>query len=71
MVIKQNIGRTDQIIRLIAGAFLIIYFFIVDDVGLVSDFCLVSGIILWVTAFIGICPFYLMLGIDTTIKNQN
>jgi hypothetical protein len=67
---KNNLGQTDRIIRLSAAGFLVLYFFIAEDVGLVSDFCLVSGIILFVTAFAGICPFYLMLGIDTTVKNR-
>jgi hypothetical protein len=67
---KYNIGRTDRIIRFFAGAFLIVYYFLVDDVGLVSDFCLVSGIILSATALAAICPFYLMVGIDTTVKKQ-
>ncbi|MGJ0561283.1 YgaP family membrane protein [Methylocystis sp.] len=58
-----NIGRTDRIIRIIAGLLLLSLVFIGPQTlwGLV-------GLIPLMTAFVNFCPAYKLLGMDTLGK---
>lgn len=60
---EANIGKTDRIIRIVAGLLLLSLVFIGPQTlwGLV-------GIILLATAFINFCPAYKLLGMDTLGK---
>ncbi len=60
---EANIGRTDRIIRIIAGLVLLSLVFIGPQTlwGLV-------GLIPLATAFINFCPAYKLLGMDTLGK---
>ena len=60
---KANVGKVDKIIRIIIG----IAIFGVLWFGYHSYWALV-GVIPVVTAFVGFCPFYKPMGIDTTEK---
>ncbi|CUV65046.1 conserved exported hypothetical protein [Sulfurovum sp. enrichment culture clone C5] len=52
----KNVGRTDQIIRLVLGAVLILFAIWSGNIlGYI-------GIILVVTALIGYCPLYSLIG---------
>ena len=59
---KQNIGSTDKVIRIIAGLAILSLLFILEGnarwLGLIG-----LGSIL--TAFIGVCPAYMPFGIRT------
>lgn len=59
---KMNIGSMDKIIRILVGIFFVSMFFWVDSslkyVGVV-------GLVLLVTSFVGFCPLYSFLGINT------
>jgi len=59
---KMNIGSIDKIIRILVGIFLVSMFFWVDS-GL--KYVGVMGLVLLVTSFIGFCPLYSFLGINT------
>lgn len=60
-----NIGKTDRIIRIVAGVGLIGWAVASGNVwGYI-------GIVLLLTAFVGLCPLYSMLGIDTGCKTKN
>jgi len=57
---KNNVGKTDRIIRVILGVLLIgnVFFALKNPIGWV-------GVILLVTGIVGICPLYSLLGINT------
>ena len=59
---KNNIGSTDRILRLVAGIGLAIGGIIFESYwGLI-------GVVLLATAVFRLCPLYLLLGIDTNKK---
>ena len=57
---KNNVGRTDRIIRVILGVLLVgnVFFALQHPIGWV-------GVILILTGMAGICPLYSLLGINT------
>lgn len=60
---QANIGKTDRIIRIVAGLLLLSLVFVGPQTlwGLV-------GLILLATAFINFCPAYKLIGLDTLGK---
>ena len=64
----KNVGNVDRIVRVIIGLGLLSLLFILDGN---ARFWGLIGIIPLVTAFIGICPLYLVFGIKTTPKIVN
>lgn len=65
MEMKQNVGSTDKMIRIVAGVILLLVLVFVQDgwrwIGLL-------GIVLLATAFLGTCPIYTLLGMNTKEK---
>ena len=59
-LLKNNIGKTDRIIRVILGVLLIgnVFFALQHPIGWL-------GVILVLTGLAGICPVYSLLGINT------
>ena len=57
---KNNVGKTDRIIRVILGVLLVgnVFFALQHPIGWV-------GVILILTGIAGICPLYSLLGINT------
>lgn len=59
---RINVGKMDKVIRIIAGIGLLIFFFVIEGsmryVGLL-------GLLLLGTAFVGVCPLYMIFGIST------
>jgi hypothetical protein len=57
---KNNVGKTDRIIRVVLGVVLIgnVFFALQHPIGWL-------GVILVVTGLAGICPVYSLLGINT------
>jgi hypothetical protein len=57
---KNNVGKTDRIIRVILGVLLIgnVFFALQHPIGWI-------GVILILTGLAGICPLYSILNIDT------
>jgi hypothetical protein len=57
---KNNVGKTDRIIRVILGVLLIgnVFFALQHPIGWL-------GVILVLTGLAGICPLYSLLGINT------
>ena len=57
---KNNVGKTDRIVRVILGVLLIgnVFFALQHPIGWL-------GVILVVTGLAGICPVYSLLGINT------
>ena len=65
---KQNMGITDRSIRFVIGILLGYYYFTADSPVLIRDFALVIAIVLLLTAIIGICPLYSLMGFSTKKK---
>lgn len=71
---KKNVGREDQIVRILLGGILITNAFDIYP-GLPMDIIIrvifgVFGLILIATAFTGYCAFYVPFGLDTRTKAQ-
>lgn len=65
---KQNMGKTDAIVRFILAALLVIlYFFVGKITGLIF---LIIAIILALTAATRICPLYYIFRTDTLDKKE-
>jgi len=62
----KNMGKIDRIIRLIVGAGLFSLLFIVNNNW---KYLGILGIVLLITAAIGVCPLYLPFKIDTRKKS--
>jgi len=59
-LLKNNVGKTDRISRVILGVLLIgnVFFALQHPIGWI-------GVVLLVTGIAGICPLYSVLGINT------
>lgn len=62
---KNNVGKIDQIIRIVVGIILIgnVFYALQHPVGWL-------GVILIVTGIIGKCPLYSLLGINTKSMSE-
>lgn len=60
-----NMGQIDRIIRLVVGAGLIVPLFVLDNNW---RYLGILGIVLVLTAVVGVCPLYLPFKIDTRKK---
>lgn len=62
----KNMGKIDRVIRLVVGAGLFSLLFIVNNNW---KYLGILGIVLLITAAIGVCPLYLPFKIDTRKKS--
>ena len=60
-MVTKNVGKTDQIIRLVAAVILIILYFSETVTGAVGQIILVVGLVLFLTALIRFCPAYSLI----------
>lgn len=62
-----NVGKTDKVLRIVAGIVLLALFFILDSsarwLGLIGLVPLVTGLVGW-------CPAYAMIGVNTCPSRQ-
>jgi uncharacterized membrane protein HdeD (DUF308 family) len=68
---KKNMGRTDQIIRLVAGIVLLALGILVpmsDSMTWLSIVLIVIGVLALVTGIFAICPLYIVLKKNTLGK---
>lgn len=74
MTIKKNVGFTDRILRLGAGLTMV-YFGFIDHSAIPDQIAAillgVFGSIFLLTAIFSTCPFYNLVGINTTTDNKN
>jgi hypothetical protein len=64
-----NVGKVDRIIRAVLGVILIVAPFLSAGSS-ISGLLVLIGIILVVTAAIGMCPLYKVLKLDTGCKTN-
>ncbi len=64
---KVNIGKTDRLIRVIAGLILVVLFFVLEGgaryIGLL-------GVVLLATSALNFCPIYAILGMSTRGRSE-
>ncbi len=62
---KQNIGNTDKIIRILVAVVIAALYFTGTISGTVAIVLLVLGAVFVLTSLIGVCPLYMPFGITT------
>lgn len=62
----KNIGSPDRIIRILIAVTIAILYFTNVISGTAGIILLIIGGVLAVTAIVGTCPLYLLLGLKTT-----
>jgi hypothetical protein len=62
---KQNVGSTDKIIRIVAAVLFAALYFTGTVTGTVGMVLLVLGGIFLATSLISFCPIYAILGMST------
>ena len=67
---KQNMGKTDKMIRIIIAAIIAILFFTKIISGTIGIIALAFAVILVLTSFLKFCPLYLPFGINTKGKDE-
>jgi hypothetical protein len=67
---KKNVGKTDGVIRLILVAILVILYFALGLKGTVGIIVLAVAVILCLTVVTGVCPLYMLFGINTIEKKE-
>ena len=68
---KKNVGSVDRILRLLAAVGCVLLFFYGNMSTGWANLALVLAVVLGITAIIGFCPLYKLLGIDTTVAAQS
>jgi len=66
---KKNMGFTDKIVRIVIAISVIILYLMNWISGTLASVLLVFSVIFIVTSFIGFCPLYTILGINTCKKS--
>lgn len=66
---KNNVGTIDRIIRVVAGALLLIAFFMLPDAS--WRYALLIGIVPLVTGLFGTCLIYSLFGVSTCPVKQD
>ena len=69
---KNNMGNTDRIIRVVIAAVIAILFINNIITGVLAYVLLVVGVIFLLTSLVGSCPLYTFLGINSCrVKKTN
>ncbi len=67
---KKNMGRADQIIRILLALTAGILFFTNTVTGTIGWVIIIAGAILLLTSFVNFCPIYSILGLRTRPKAE-
>ena len=69
---KQNMGNTDRIIRVLVAAAIAVLYISNTVTGILAYVLLAVGAIFLLTSLVGSCPLYSLLGINTCrVKKTN
>ena len=72
MIMKNNMGNTDRIIRVLVAAVIAVLFINNSITGILAYVLLGVGAIFLLTSLVGSCPLYSLLGINTCrVKKTN
>lgn len=68
---RQNVGTLDRIIRFLIAAVIAYLFFTNAITGILSTVLVAVGFVMALTALVGNCPIYTLLGIGSCeVNNQ-
>ena len=67
---KTNMGSVDRIFRLLVAAVIAYLYFANIITGTWGIILLVLGAVFVLTSFIGFCPLYTLVGVNTCKKTQ-
>lgn len=67
---KKNIGAIDRIIRIFFAVDIVILYCLETFTGVLAAILLVISGIFLVTSFFRICPFYTIVGVNTSAKEE-
>lgn len=65
---KKNMGATDKAIRIIVAILFFVLFLSKMVVGIAAIILLVIAIVFLITSWVGVCPLYSLLGINSCKK---
>lgn len=65
---KKNMGTIDIIVRLVIAALVAVLYFMHVISGITGIILLIIAGVLIITSILGICPLYMVLGINTRGK---
>ncbi|CAM4260629.1 YgaP family membrane protein [Flavobacterium terrigena] len=65
---KKNMGSLDTMIRIVIAIIIGALYFTTTITGTLAIIALVIAVIFVITGFIGFCPLYALLGINTLKK---
>jgi hypothetical protein len=65
IIMKKNIGNADRIIRLLMAAVIAVLYFTNIVTGTIGIVLLVPAAVFVLTSFVGFCPIYALLGMNT------
>ncbi len=72
MIMKNNMGNTDRIIRVLVSAVIAVLFINNSITGILAYVLLGVGAIFLLTSLVGSCPLYSLFGINTCrVKKTN
>ena len=62
---KKNVGNTDKVVRILLAAAIVILYFTNVIAGTLGIILLIIAGILVLTSIFGICPLYMLFGINS------
>ena len=66
---KKNVGKIDKVVRIILAFALIVAAVAIPLEGVLQYVLIALGVVFLVTAFVGFCPLYTVVGCNTCAKN--
>jgi hypothetical protein len=68
---KKNVGTIDKVVRIVFAIAVIALFLTNIISGVLGIMLLAVSAILVITSILGVCPLYIILGLNTTDKTVN
>jgi hypothetical protein len=65
---KKNMGTVDKVIRVLVAVIILVLYFTHVIIGTLAVILLILAGIFVVTSLLGICPLYILLGVNTSKK---
>jgi hypothetical protein len=65
---KTNVGNMDKVLRIVLAVVMSVLYFTGTVTGILGTVLLILGGVFLLTALVGFCPLYAMVGINTCPK---